>query len=92
MVERKRSQTIWRLRVAYWISKTTRAQASVHPHPPPPHTHTHSLTHTHSHTEDCITYAFRRQQWYRAHVSDIACLVLASPLAVRSVLGTNSME
>jgi hypothetical protein len=41
--EPERPQTIWRVRVACWISKTTcekSTPAPVHPHPPP-HTHTH---------------------------------------------------
>jgi hypothetical protein len=49
LVEPERTQKIWRLRVAYWISKSTRARPHGRPristptHPstsPPPHTHT----------------------------------------------------
>jgi hypothetical protein len=36
MAEMERKQTIWSLRVAYWISKSTRAQA-----PTPTHARTH---------------------------------------------------
>jgi hypothetical protein len=53
MVEPERPQTvsIWRIRVAGWISKATRAHAHAHSHTPgnphaPPHTHTHTHTHT----------------------------------------------
>jgi hypothetical protein len=46
MVEQERTQTIWRLRVAYWISKHA---ALVHLHPPTDkHTHTHTRTHKHT--------------------------------------------
>ena len=55
MVEPERTQTIRRLRVAYWISKLTRRKhtpALVHLYPlihPPTHTHTHTHTHTQKH-------------------------------------------
>jgi hypothetical protein len=52
----QRSQKIWLMRVAWWISKATRAQAHASarapthtpPHPPtlPPHKYTHTHTHT----------------------------------------------
>jgi hypothetical protein len=43
MVEPERTQTIWRLRVAYWISKPTRAKEHARIRAstfPPTHTHT----------------------------------------------------
>ena len=56
IVEPERTQTIWRLRVAYWIRKnactraSTRARSCIHTHPPThPHTHTHTQLHTHTH-------------------------------------------
>jgi hypothetical protein len=42
MVEPERTPTIWRLHVAYWISKPTRPRSCTHMHLPPPHTHTHT--------------------------------------------------
>ena len=63
IVEPERTQTIWRLRVAYWIRKnactraSTRARSCIHTHPPThPHTHTHTHTqhtHGHWHTHTC---------------------------------------
>ena len=57
LVEPQRRQKRWRLRMAYWMSKSTRAQAYVRfcaPTPTPPHkytrtdarTHTQALTHS----------------------------------------------
>jgi hypothetical protein len=51
MEEPKRTQTIWRLRVAYWITKQSKhTPVLVHPHPLPTraraHTHTETRTHT----------------------------------------------
>ena len=44
IVEEERAQTISRLRVAYWISKPTRAQAHAHARAPPsPHTQKYVL-------------------------------------------------
>lgn len=45
-VQPERPQT-WRLCVAYWVSRTTRAQAHTHV-APPPHTHTHMDARTHT--------------------------------------------
>jgi hypothetical protein len=89
MVEPERTQTIWDLRVAYWISKPTRSQAAlVHPHTHAhtdsrTHTHAPSLerrTHTHTHTHTRNTYCFPRQQWFRKsalmlHYTYVAFLV-----------------
>ena len=45
--------TIWRIRVAFWISKATC-------------TYTHAHARTHAHTDDyVIVTAFPRQQWFR---------------------------
>ena len=64
------TQTIWRLHVAYWISKHAQACAS---------TSTRACVHTHTHTN---MYCFPRQQWFRERASVlpytyIAFLVLA---------------
>ena len=67
LVESERPQTIWRMRVACWISKATRAKAHalarastlrrMHAHACV-HTHTHTHTHTHLHREICKTFCF----------------------------------
>ena len=56
--ERDRPQmTIWRMRIACWMSET-HAQ-----------TNTHTHTHTHTHT-GCVTLiAFPLQQWSHEHAS-----------------------
>ena len=48
VVQPERTQTIWRLRVAYWISKPTCAQAHACVLAAT-YTHTHARTHTHAH-------------------------------------------
>jgi hypothetical protein len=53
MMEPERTQIIWRLRVAYWISKPTRSREHTCVCAPTPslsltHTHTHRRTHTHA--------------------------------------------
>ena len=71
MVKPERTQTIWRLLVAYWVSKPTRTQAQARacvPTPqtaPPTHTHTDARTNSHAltnardtHTEICNIYCF----------------------------------
>ena len=69
-------QTIWRLRVAYSISKPTRAQEHARVRAPThPHTHTHADGRTHAyacphprereHTNRSHVYRFPRQQWFR---------------------------
>ena len=52
MVEPERTQTIWRLRVAYWVRKPTHAQAHARARAPtltkpttPAHSHTDASTH-----------------------------------------------
>ena len=50
MVEPERTQTIWRLRVAYWISKPKRAQAYARARAPTP-THQNTDTHTNARTQ-----------------------------------------
>jgi hypothetical protein len=54
----QRTQTIWRMRVACWISKMKSAKAhacAVHLHPhASSHSRTHMLTHTHTHTEKYV--------------------------------------
>jgi hypothetical protein len=81
---------IWRMRVACWISKATRAHAPAHAHAPErPHTHacTHTRTrirpHTHAHARTqkyVILLAFPRQQRFRERAlmlryTYIGCLV-----------------
>ena len=54
MVEPDRQQTIWRMRVACWISKDTRVQAHARAHAPthtPAHVNARARTHTHTHTQ-----------------------------------------
>jgi hypothetical protein len=68
------SETVWRLRYAYWISKATRAQAHARTHSPTPsqmHAHSYPYPHanvrTDTHTEICNT-CFLRQ-----HVDWLFC-------------------
>jgi hypothetical protein len=64
--------TTWRMRVACWISKTTRAQAHACARAPTPtHTlpRTHARSRTHTHTEICNTYWFST-----ATVVSLTCL------------------
>ena len=78
MVEPESTRATWRLRLAYWMIKATRAQAhscaraSTPAYPPtlpstPLHTRTHARTHTH--TEICNTDCYPQQQWFRERVS-----------------------
>ena len=46
MVQPERTQTIWRLRVAYWIGKLTRAQVHARAHAP---THRNARCHPQKH-------------------------------------------
>ena len=86
IVEPERSQTVWRLCVAYWISKASRASTNSHrctqTHR---HTHSHALVHAFlracAHTEMCNTYCFPRQQLFRERslmlrYTYIACIVV----------------
>ena len=62
--------TIWRMRIACWISKGTRARAA-------------TPTHTHTYSEHVIHFAFLRQLWFRERPSMLrytctACLVYFS--------------
>jgi hypothetical protein len=78
MVEAEWTETTWRLRVAFWVSKQAhagdRAPTSSHTHT---HiwTHKHALTsppppaHTHTHTEMCNIDCFPWQQWFREGAS-----------------------
>ena len=53
MVEPERPETIWRMRVACWINKATRAQAHTRTRAPTPthaHTYSRARAHTHTHT------------------------------------------
>jgi hypothetical protein len=53
---------VWRMRVAFWISKATRPEARSQ-------ALTHTQTHTHTHTECVMLIAFPRKQWFRKRVS-----------------------
>ena len=66
IVKPQRTKTIWRLRVAYWISKLTRAQAQVRVRTPTP-TYTH--VRTTAHTEIYNTCRFLPQRWLRERAS-----------------------
>jgi hypothetical protein len=56
VVKTEKPQTIWRTRVACWISKATRVKAHVRAlHP---RTHTQALTHARTRTELWNTYFF----------------------------------
>ena len=60
IVKPERTQTIWRLCVAYWISKPTRAQIRAcarAPTPTHPPTRTRARTHTHTHIHG-LTHAY----------------------------------
>ena len=67
-------------RVAWWVSKATRAQANARAHAPTPihpsiheHKHTHASsrrTHTHKYV---ILIGFPRQQWVREWASMLRC-------------------
>ena len=76
MVEAERTQTIWRLGVAYWISKSTRVQTHARSRAPTPTnsaTHTdanmHALTQASARTHTHTHKYFPLQQWFRQHVS-----------------------
>ena len=46
---------VWRIRIARWISKTTRTRMHI---PTIPSTHTHARKRTHTHTKTYNTYCF----------------------------------
>ena len=80
VVEPETPQTIWRMRVACWISKTTRAQAHARVRAP---TTTHALQHPRerAHTQIyVILMAFPRQQWLRERASMLRYMYIASYL------------
>jgi hypothetical protein len=74
MLEPERTQTIWRLRVAFWISKFTRAKIHACDRAP---THRH----THTHTETCNTSCFPRKQWFRERAS-MSCYSYTASLVI----------
>ena len=74
--------TIWRTRVANWISKDICTYAHAHAHAPwYPHARTHARTCKHAHTDQyVIRIAFPQQQWFRElalmlRYTYIACIV-----------------
>ena len=57
----RQQMTIWRMRVACWISRVTRANA---------HAHAHTPEHPHTRREKYeILIAFPLQQWFRERAS-----------------------
>jgi hypothetical protein len=73
----QRTQIMWGLRVAYWISKLTRAQARL---PPCAHTQTHPDSDTRT-QQNVLLIDLPQQQWLRESASllrytYIACIVV----------------
>jgi hypothetical protein len=71
--------TIWRIRVACWISRTTRTHAHEHAHTYG-HPHTHVCTHSYTHRQ--IKYCFSTARMIRESPSVlrhtyIVCLVIS---------------
>ena len=56
--------TLWRMRVACWISKATRAYAQTRAHLQT-HAYTQAQTHAHTLREICNTFFFPRQKSFR---------------------------
>ena len=82
MMEPLRPRIIWRLRVARWINKATRAKAHAsalaltnHAHalPPPPYTH-----------RNLILTDFPRQRWFRERSSELYYTCIVCPVLLLS--------
>jgi hypothetical protein len=71
--------TIWRKRVACWISKATCTHAHAHAHTPGhPHKHPpHLRTHTCAHRKICHTYCFSSAAVDRERASVLRCTYIA---------------
>jgi hypothetical protein len=68
---------IWR-RVAWWISKATRAQACASDcAPPSPHPYTHTHTYTHRNMQDVLL--FSRQHVFRKRASMLRYTYIVLP-------------
>ena len=71
IVERGRPQmTVWRKRIACWITKATDTDTHTHTHTHTHHAHTHTH-HTHTHTQYVILIAFPQQQWLHERTSTL---------------------
>jgi hypothetical protein len=78
VVKPERMQTLWRLSVAYWLSKHTRTQAHARAREPTPtHGRTHSdaclQPHARVHTQEYVIFVFPRQQWIREQAHWLPC-------------------
>ena len=80
MVEPQRPQALWRLRVAYWISKTRRAQANARSRAPTP-IRALAPAHIHRRTIYVTLTAFARQQWVRERASLLRSTYITSFLS-----------
>jgi hypothetical protein len=84
---------VWRMDVACWISKDTRAQAQSRTRAL---TSAHALNQARTHTQDYIIRAFHKQQWFRECVSMlgymyIACIVVKIHIVLSST-GVNLLK
>ena len=79
MVEPQTKQTIWHLRVAYWISKPIRAQEHSRACA---HTHTHRRRHATHALTDARAYTYTRQEWLHEQVSMLRYTYTASLIIV----------
>jgi hypothetical protein len=82
MVQPEGPQPIWRIRVACWISKATRAKARAHTST---YTRARARTRTHTHTEHIILDAFPRQKFF---ANAPQCYVLCTMAALLRRLHT----
>ena len=86
-IEATNDVTIWRIRVAYWISKAICTYAHAHTHTPEyPYARTHKYAHTNQYV---ILIALPQQQWFRERASVLCytyidCLVFL-PLFLSTV-------
>ena len=69
--------TIWRIRVACWISKATCLYAQQHP---PASGHPHARSVARAHTEICNTYCFSTTKMIRERASVLPYAYIASPV------------
>ena len=101
LVEPERTQTIWRLSAAYWISKPTRAQVHARAHAP---THTDARTKTHNPTRARAHTLTHRNMSYlllstttvvsrtRLHVTRTLSLLFTSKFILNSVHSDQDLE
>ena len=83
--------TIWRIRVAWWISKAISTYAHAHARVP---TCTHARTRRHADTDQyVIRIAFPQQQWFRkrtsllryTYIACLSCIFLYSDTVLQNV-------